>query len=155
MKAIVSIVLVVLLATFTGCVTPLNTPSGRPEVTVTGATTNSVKGALINEMLNDGYVVKRSDENIVVCEKAMDNFAAQMLYGSNFNRQPNARITYNLIELGSSIRIVAQIEIITNPDSGLEQVTPLNNGKDANDVQNMLTRIAARLDISPHQANTP
>jgi hypothetical protein len=136
-------VLNLLMLILTGCAAPAqhNTPSGRPEVTINGRVSKAVLGKITNGMINNGYNVKTSTDTLLVFEKPMENFAAQLFLGSRYDSTPAARITYNIIETEGFTRVVASFAAVTNPGSAFERLTPMNNNPDTASYQTFLDKI--------------
>ena len=125
------------------CATPIthNTPSGRPEVTISGVKKSVVRERLTDEMLNKGYTIAQSGDSLIVFEHAIDNAMVAFMFSTKFNSTPIARISYSLSETKKGIRIIADCNAVSNPGSGFEQKTSLNNNRDTMAVQNFLTTL--------------
>lgn len=141
-------ILLVVVALLSGCATPVthNTPSGRPEVTINGVPPNKVSARLTNEMLNWGYNIRKQSDNLIAFDRPTDNLMASALLGSRYDSTPNARITFMLAELGNSTRVVADLQIVTNPGSAFERLTNMNQSQDSRKIQEMLQRIKYQLE---------
>lgn len=148
MKDTILALFVSLLFVAAGCATPIMhlTPSGRPEVTVTGRVGEQVVARITDRMLNSGYNVKTATKTLMVFEKPIDNVLAAALLGSRYDSTPAARITYTIIETDASTRVVASLAAITNPGSAFERVTPMDNSKDSVGVQQFLTELKSSLE---------
>lgn len=128
-----------------GCAEPVThaTPSGRPEVTISGRSSAWAKDRLTNEMLNRGYTVTMDSGSTVAFDRASNNALANAFFGSGYDGVPNARITYSIVQIGGDTRIVADMAVITNPGSAFERRTPMNNNQDSTEIQELLNRIKA------------
>lgn len=100
-----------------------HTPSGKVEATISGASPDDVKAALINEMLNRGYSITNDTSYMISFDRPVDNVFAAALLGSNYDSTPNARISYMLAKVGDATRVVADLAMITNPGSLFERRT--------------------------------
>ena len=120
----------------------LNTPSGNPEVSLKGVSRKAFASALVNRMLDKGWQIKSSDEFQVVFKRQLDSVGAMMLFGSNTNAFPEARASYALVERDDQLRVMGTAAIVTNPGSGLEQVTEDRNGNDLRSMQDALDGVA-------------
>lgn len=131
-----------------GCATPIKhlTPSGRPEVTITGRVGEQIVARITNRMLDSGYNVKMATKTLMVFEKPIDNVLAAALLGSHYDHTPAARVTYTIIETEGYTRIVASLAAITNPGSAFERVTPMNDSKDSVRVQQFLAALKSSLE---------
>lgn len=127
----------------TGCVAPVShtTASGKPEVTIQRTTADAVKSAIVNRMVNGGYRITKDTPYEVAFDRPVQNIAAQVLLGSKYDSQPNARVSYMIATIGADVRVVSDMAIITNPGSGFEQRTEMNNSQDSSDVQRLLNEI--------------
>ena len=133
-----------------GCATvqPLGTPTGKPEVTIPNVTKKEVVDALTNQMLSWGYHVKAVTDYNAVYGKRTESMAAAIFLGSRYDAIPEARISYATVETDIGVRVVATLEMITNPGSAFERVTDLSQGKDAHNIQNMLNQLKYGLELS-------
>jgi cell division septation protein DedD len=140
-----------LAALLFGCGTPVrqNTASGRPEVTIANVPADRVKSALVNEMINGGYRITKDSQFEIAFDRPIDNLAAAVLFGSRYDAQPNARVAYSIAQVGSDVRVVADMAIITNPGSGFEQRTDVSAGADSPKIQELLNRVSASLTSVP------
>lgn len=131
-----------------GCATTsaLNTPTGKPEVTISGVSADEVASAIINKMIDSGYNVTSTDNRMLVFEKPLKNFVAMFVYGSNYDRQPNARITFNINQFENKTRVVASFATITNPGSAFEKVNHSERNASMPKYQEMLNEIKASLE---------
>jgi hypothetical protein len=137
--------------TFSGCVnmpTRMDTPSGNPEVMIDGVNRKAVADALANGMINAGWQIKSSDEYQLVFKRQLDSLGGMMLYGSNFNAMPEARVNFTLLETSGSVRVIGSEAAVTNPNSGFEQVTEMHGAKDMNELQASLNGLKRKLGIS-------
>lgn len=90
------------------------------------ASRSRAKEAVITTFLPRGFsIVRDSDYLLVLDRPASDNFAAQFLYGSRFNGTPNARVTMTFVG-DNPTTVMTRIALVTNPNSGFEQITDLN-----------------------------
>ena len=126
-----------------GCAAPVAhmTASGKPEVTIQRTTADAIKSAIVNRMVNGGYRITKDTPYEVAFDRPVQNIAAQVLLGSKYDSQPNARVSYMIATIGADVRIVTDIAIITNPGSPFEQRTEMNNSQDSSDVQRLLNEI--------------
>jgi hypothetical protein len=128
----------------TACGTPVvhNTPSGRPEVTIQGATPDQAGAEITNAMLDTGFTPNDNTSKFSLSfDKPVTNLLAAALLGSQYDSTPNSRIIYTITPSGSGTRIVATLAIITNPHSAFEHPTNMNNSQDSASVQGILDRL--------------
>jgi S1-C subfamily serine protease len=139
-KSIYSITIIIALFFIYGCATtkPLNTPSGKPDITIPNVNKKQVTDALVSQMINQGFSIKSSSDYNIVFIKPLDNFGAELLLGSNYDRTPEHRASFMLVESGDGIRIVLTNQAITNPGSAFEKVTDLSTGKSGQSWQDFL-----------------
>jgi hypothetical protein len=128
-----------------GCVAPVThaTPSGKVEVSISGVSKAAIRDRLTNDMINKGFLVVRSDESLLVVDRPVDNPLAAALLGSRYDSTPNARITFNIIKVGAAVRVIADCAIITNPGSGFERRTDVNNNAETVKIQSWLDKLKA------------
>jgi len=114
---------------FVGCVItpPLQTASGRPEVTLYGITKKQFfDEAAVNAAISGGEIREINEYSMVIAKKNT-SFGAAVLYGSRYNTTPEERITLTVIEVPRGIRIFATVAIVTNPGSAFEKTTASSN----------------------------
>lgn len=124
------------------------TASGRPEVTIANTTPEKIKPVLVSEMANAGYRISKDTPYELAFDKPVQNLAMAALLGSEYDSQPNARITYTFAQIGKDTRVIGDVAVITNPGSAFERRTELNNGVDAYDLQTGLQRLSAAMNSS-------
>ena len=146
MFRIVPIIICLGLAACAATVTH-QTASGKPEVTIMTTEISAVKGLLVSEMLNRGYSITSESGNLVAFDRPVDNAFAAALLGSQYDRTPNARVTYSIAPLGSSTRVIADLAIITNPGSAFERRTDMNSNQDSLMFQDLLDFVAIELEL--------
>lgn len=91
------------------------------------ASRQTTKESIVSVYLGRGFqIVRDSDLQLVMDRPANDNFTAQLLFGSQWNGVPNARMS--LTFLGDNpTQVNAQLSIVTNPGSGFERVMDVTN----------------------------
>lgn len=131
-----------------GCASPVvhNTPSGKVEVTINGVNTDAVKARLVNEMLNIGYSITQDTPHVITFDAPVENALGAILYGSEYDSTPNARISYTLVQAAMATRVVADIAVITNPGSPFERRRDFNHGQDSPTFQTILDRIKSEME---------
>ena len=129
-----------------GCATapPLQTPSQRPEVTISGTTKKEILDVVVDNMLADGFQIKQMNDYSAVFGKLDRSLSGALLSGSKYDSTPEMRVTYNMVETGNAIRVFCSVAMVTNPGSGFERVTDVTGGKLAHKIQAMLERLKAR-----------
>ena len=129
------------------CTTPIthSTASGKPETTISGVTKGAVRERITDEMLNKGYTIAQSSDSLIVFEQTINNAIAAYMFSTKFSSTPMARISYSLAETKKGIRIIADCSAVSNPGSGFERKTSLNNTRDGMVVQNFLTALEASM----------
>jgi C-terminal processing protease CtpA/Prc len=122
------------------------TASGRPEITIPNVSTDRVKSELVNRMVNGGFRIHRDTPYEISFEKPSDNFAVNVLMGSKYDSQPNVRASYTLAQIGSGVRVVGDLAIVTNPNSAFEKRTDMNNSQGGREYQEALDQLKQLLD---------
>lgn len=114
---------------FVGCVItpPLQTSSGRPEVTLYGITKKQFFDNVAATASINGYVIREVNDYNMVIAKKNTSFGAAVLFGSSYDSTPEERITLTVIEVPRGIRIFATCTIVTNPGSAFEKTTTSSN----------------------------
>lgn len=145
------LVCVAAFALLAGCATPVvhQTASGKPEVTIDTENVIGVKEALVSRMINRRYNLISDSDYQLVFDRPIENFLAGALLGSRYDSTPNARITYTLAVGTDSVRIVADLAIITNPGSAFERRMEMNSVKDSMEFQEMLNQLRDTFSYRP------
>lgn len=130
-----------------GCATPVkfDTLSGKPEVTIQGKVADQVGAKLADRMINNGYSISSSSKYLMVFEKPFESMGAALLFGSQYDTNPVARITYTIIEAETTTRVVTSLIAVTNAGSAFERTTIMNHSQDSLKYQDMLIEIAEEL----------
>ena len=114
----------------TGCTTAA-APPPPPAVYQFPASRQMTKEAIVATYLGRGFqIVRDSDFQLVMDRPANDNFGAQILFGSQWNGVPNARLSLTFLGDGPT-SVHANMAVVTNPGSGFEQVTDITNNPQA------------------------
>lgn len=135
--------LMLLPLALTGCAAPVkyNTASGRPERTF-DASPDRVRAALVGHLVNRGYQITNESASRVVGQKRTDNAMAQVLLGTNYDRNVEVRATFTIIPEGPRTRVVGDLALVSNPGSAFERVTPMSNSQDSIPMQQALDSLS-------------
>ncbi len=138
-------VVAVLMLLLAGCAStpPLQTASGRPEVTVRSRTAAQVRSVAINHFVDQGFAPVKSDGNQLVFEKEGSVGQAFLMGLTTNNPQASNRLTITLVENGPDVRVVGGVAVTGNNNFGAQQVTELT-GKGYQQLQMSLEGIKAR-----------
>lgn len=126
MRLILSALLLSLLIACAAPRPPLNTASGRPEVTIRNVTRKDVSDRIVGALASKGFAIRSANEFAIIgAKRADDDFTLKLLYGSRYDRVPEQRITFTLIEASGTVRVFSTLQIVTNPGSAFERVDDL------------------------------
>lgn len=113
-----------------GCQTTSNEPLPSNSFTF-NSSKQVAKEAIVSTYMSRGFnIVRDSDLQLVMDRPASDNFGAQLVFGSNWNSVPNARITATLLG-DNPTKITVRQAIVTNPGTGFERVMDLSQNPSA------------------------
>ncbi|WP_295810323.1 hypothetical protein [uncultured Nitratireductor sp.] len=113
-----------------GCQTTSNEPLPSNSFTF-NSSKQVAKEAIVSTYMSRGFnIVRDSDLQLVMDRPASDNFGAQLVFGSNWNSVPNARITATLLG-DNPTNITVRQAIVTNPGTGFERVMDLSQNPSA------------------------
>jgi hypothetical protein len=141
-------IVAVLLIALTGCATKLNTRSGGPEVTIHGATLETIKYSFCNQLADRGFNIKNDTGSAVIAEKdgdASDN----ILFGSPAHPNTQKRIVLNFLELDGATRVLYHGFNVSHSFGELELKG------DWHHVQWTMECIAAEFENRPHPPEPP
>ena len=134
--------LILLLLPFllTACATPVihDSPSGKPEVTISGTTKDAIKDRLTDEMLSRNYTILQSADSMIVFERPIEDAMAAYMFSTKLSSTPTTRIAYNLASTKQGIRVIADCSAVSNPGTGFERKTNMNSHPDSMRVQSIL-----------------
>ncbi|AQV94783.1 hypothetical protein BJN34_12920 [Cupriavidus necator] len=159
MKAI--LIAVAVSVGLVGCAAPppLYTDSGKPEVSIPNTNRRQVIDAIVDMAHHGDARVKSATDYSVVLGRKMDgssagDFVAAVLFGSNYDRTPEARTTFNVLELSGGTKVYASADLVTNPGSAYERTQNMTAGKGP-ELMNFLTRLKARFASFEQPAAAP
>lgn len=157
MRAAIPLLAITILA---GCVSGTKmekTASGRPEVTIPGATQEAVQGELFSLCNNSAAAVRSSSANEVVCGKPMEGgsaIAAQLLVGNSYSTPPVALARFTIWKVGQDVRVSAYQWVETQMAMGQVRTVELNSPQAFNALQSKLNDIKSRLSSTQSQATS-
>jgi hypothetical protein len=120
-----------------------HTASGKPETFIPGASKKQAVDALSNRLIDSGWNVVDVNDYQAIFEtqaKGAAGFTAKIMYGSS-GPEPVWRMTAKFLELSDGIRVISNLELVSNPRTGREQRTELNSGKPRRQVQELLDAV--------------
>ena len=147
-----------LILLVSACATPVahHTPSGKPEVTIFSTDGELIKNLVISEMIDRGYSVSSEREYSIAFDRPVDNVFAAALLGSQYNSTPNARITYTVVRTPNGhSRVVATLQVVTNPGSSHERYTDASGNRDSVEIQALLDRVRDRIEADMADETLP
>jgi C-terminal processing protease CtpA/Prc len=118
-------------------------PSGHPEVDIR-IDKKIVIDHLANAYSASGFTIKTVNDYSLVVEKADPSLVSSFLFGTRFSGTPNVRVIFNLADSGAVTHVGAQVQMVTNPGSGFENVTDISSS--AGDLQKQLTDMKAAME---------
>ncbi|MFH2125551.1 MAG: hypothetical protein ABIK12_03490 [Pseudomonadota bacterium] len=123
---------------------PLQTTSGRPEVTIPGASPSEVSNWIANNVVNHGWNILRQADNMLIIGRNETNPFVAAVYGSRYNPTPMKKVTFNIFTVSGGVRVMATSQMVTNPGSGFESSTDTTSG-DAHGLQTELEQFKVAL----------
>ena len=142
-----TLVISLTLTLLMGCASlpPINTSSGRPEITICGVGKNEMMEKVVAGATMDGFNIRNTSNFQIVMGKPVTNLLTAALWGSRYDSTPEYRLIWTFADIGNNcthIGVVAQI--VTNPGSAFERVTDVSTGKDGHQIQEGLEEIKTR-----------
>lgn len=128
-----------------GCASlpPPQTPSGKPELMLSGVDAACVRSRMANALVNQGYGIKTMNDYSIIAERKVTSGAAAFLYSTPMSGSPNERLTITMIPQGNSMRMVMDMAYVSNAGTGFEKLTPITASQ--NDEQ-MLMQIKPNIE---------
>lgn len=144
-----TLTLLAIAASLMGCATvpPLNTSSGRPEVTICGVSKSELMEKVVARATMGGQNIRSTSNYQIVMGKPVTNLLAAALMGSKYDSTPEYRLVWTFANLGNNCTYVGvTVQIVTNPGSAFERITDVSSGKDAHQIQASLEEFKARME---------
>lgn len=141
----------VLLGLLAGCATtlsPINTASGKPEITICKTTKEELMDFVVERTLTGGGLVRKADNyQVVVGAPIDDNLIASILLGSKYDTTPEGRLVWTFVKKGEDcVYISVNCQIVTNPGSAFERVRDISKGGDAHEIQKGLEEMKIKIE---------
>lgn len=103
---------------------PLNTVSGRPEVTIRGRTVAQIRSAAINHFADIGWAPVRTEGSQLVFEHEGSTGESFMMGLLTNNPQSTNRITLTLVENGQAVRVLGGRKSWSYPGKAIKSCNP-------------------------------
>ena len=123
-----------------------NTPNRRPEITVTGTDSKLIGLKLTDEMHNFGYSIREQSDHSIVFEKQITDPNVATRLGWRYDMYPRSRVSYTLLEQDGTVRVVADLKVITNPGSRFERGVEATKHPDSTSIHEVLRRVEYHLE---------
>jgi hypothetical protein len=95
-------------------------PSGKPEVTIPGVTQKQVVSTLSEMMIACQFTIKEITEYTAVYNRTMKDKNSILAFGTQMCPYPELRASYATIETDAGIRVIATVEMVSNPNTNSE-----------------------------------
>lgn len=120
---------------------PIETPSGRPECSISGATNDEVQSYLLERFMSDGWMLKQQSPSQLVLWKENASTFQNVLLGSQYDPTTTHEVRFIFSGQGTEVRIFGQVAIVTNEGSAFEQRNDLTGGKAGHELWQSLVRV--------------
>lgn len=104
----------------------------RPSTFTYQASKQRTKEAIVRTFVTAGHQLISDTDFQLIFDRPATGFAA-IWFGSNYDSQPNARVTLTLTG-NNPTQVNTRLEIVTNPGSAFERRTDVSNNKEARNV---------------------
>jgi hypothetical protein len=136
---------VALAGALVACASPQPEPrSGKPEVTITGATMDKLKTALMSEMSKRKFRVAKETQSEMSFEQPATSSALQAVASSDAGKNAIERVTYTVATVGGDMHVVADVAIVRRL-AAMEKPIDINQSAEAQNVQSILDKIAGEI----------
>ncbi len=140
---------------FFGCATApriTSTPSGKPEVEISGVSLDQVNNALITAMTGRGFLLEEQSTNSLFFTHEMSGgsaIGAQLLIGNSYSTTPKEEVRYVSATSSSGVRVIAHPSMSTQMALGqIRRHDMSQNNNWFNGIQSMLQAIKYQLESS-------
>jgi len=126
-------------------VPPIETPSGRPECSISGATNDQVQDHLLSCFMAEGWMLRQQTPSQLVLWKENSSVLQNALLGSRYD--PTTTHEVRLVfagNPGSAVRVFGQVALVTNEGSAFEQRNDLTGGQAGHELWQLLRRVEGR-----------
>ena len=120
---------------------PLNTPSGRPELTFTGKTRQEVIAFLTNAFLSNGMTVRSVSDYQIVGGKITTDPLAEVLLETRWGDLLEERIIATVADVPGGVRAVMVLQLVSNPGTTFERIQDMSQSPAAYNFQEQINRI--------------
>lgn len=96
-------------------------------VEIADADKKQVTDIIINDLISWGYSIVTVNEYQLSFRKDLDNSMDKFIFGTNFNRIPESRVSFNIISINGNVKITLEVKIVSNPGSGYERSTAITD----------------------------
>lgn len=124
----------------------LNTPSGRPEVSIS-ASKAKVKSTTISTLSEIGYSLTSESPSLLVFQKQMEPAQSTLFLigvGNSYYSQPMAVTRMTLVQASSQVKLLASYGGTAQGPFGQVKNMDLTSGRAAQDIQGVLETIKKR-----------
>lgn len=130
----------------TGCAAtpPLGTPSGRPEVFISGVKPHQVIEKVVERAAIKGNKIKAVTAYNVTMARSEKSVGYALAFGSAFSTFPESRVTVTVVGSPKGTTAYASLEMVTNPGSAFEKSEDMTEPAGAT-LQALLQEISASL----------
>lgn len=121
----------------------LQTPSGKPEVTISNATPTEIIDHLANNAVNSGWAIRDRAERKLVIARENDSVLNRLLVGSDAGTSPEDRITFDIVGSSASWRVLGSKHLVGRPGTPFENRVDVS--RSAVNLQQELDRLRASI----------
>lgn len=141
--------IILLIVNSCASVEPSKGTYSTPEITIDNVSSKQVVDIIAEEMRNNKFkIYSLTDSKIIVGRKSGQELIS-FAYGSSFYGIAEERIVYNIIKIGNSVKVTADILILANPETSFEKITSLNNTRYAQSMQASLDSLKTSIQQNP------
>lgn len=144
MKILARSIAAAIVFAFASCavVPSIETPSGRPECSISGATNDQIQGYVLENFIANGWMLKQQTPSQLVFWKENADTFQNALLGSSYDPTTTHEIRL-VFSKGSeaSVRIFGQVALVTNEGSAFEKRNDLTGGKAGHELWQALVRV--------------
>lgn len=152
------ILVIVATIVLCACAAPvkLPTPSGNPEITMTGADPDEIAGEITDRFVTAGFeVADAATLRRMVFERVItDSSMHTMLLGSTHDPFPTLRIVATVNKTRDVVRVMLVPEYVTNAGTAFESRLPNRNAEDLRTLQALLDAVRMSAADSPSHVAT-
>jgi PBP1b-binding outer membrane lipoprotein LpoB len=150
------ILVIVSIVIISGCSQKLDTPSGRPDVTINSENVDLIKSDIISAFIGVGLELTNQTDNILVFAGRMNtgqSIVYKAMISGSYSSDPIWEYRINIIPTNGKTRLLGSCVVKTQSAFGREDVNDASGGKAGQQLQDYFESIKNKIEESNDNSN--